>query len=192
MGVSRTVQIGDPVEYWSTTHDRWLLTNVLRVEPDGVLVDGKRTIIPFSSTRLRTPGDEPAAVAGGGGPGGGSAAVAGGGGPGGGSAAAPVAEVLSLVAELQPVADTDTQRQRGSPDNQWQWGICLTNELKHHGGVMGLLKAWKNTWFTPDQLAYLRQKIHMVFPVAEPFMQSPFASLPTSSTVKGLVHPQPP
>ena len=57
---------------------------------------------------------------------------------------------------------------------------------------MGLLKAWKNTWSTPDQLADLRQKINKLFPVTEPFVQSPFASLPTSSTVKGLVHPQPP
>ena len=86
-------------------------------------------------------------------------------------------------------ADTDTERQRGSHDNRWE--TSLKEELRLHGGVMGLLKAWKNTWSTADQLAYLRQSICRLFPVTEPFVQSPFASLPSSSTVKGLVHPQP-
>lgn len=216
--MNRQVQVGDAVSLWSNTHEAWIPTRVVRIESHGVEVDGKRSIIPWGSERLHWPRRAPAEEAGAAGAavaagaetvvaaggaaaanaesaiaaGGAAAAIADSAVAAGGAAvaiadSAVAAGGAALQVHSQPAAAT---RQRGSHESDWE--ARLKDELLLHGGVMGLLKDWKSAYSTPEQLTYLRQKIYSIFPMAADFQDSPFGSTPTSSTLKGLVHPPPP
>ena len=65
--MNRQVQVGAPVSLWSRTHEAWISTRVVRVASQGVEVEGKRSILPWDSERLRWPGLAPAGEAGAGG-----------------------------------------------------------------------------------------------------------------------------
>ena len=216
---SRTVVVGDLVEYWSSTHVSWLTTVVDEVNRDGFRLRGKSSYLAWDTQKVRAaqpgmtvgtmcpgtppggkavsgPGGEPARATGG------SAAAAGGSAAAAGDSAAVPGG--SAVAAGGSAAATGVSLVSGDPEGlplvvvepersrgTWdpQWGKLLDDAMAAHKTVANLLHSLHASYPSGEHMKGLQQMLVEAFPMTAAHQTSPFLGMPSEATMTGVVHP---